>query len=368
MKSNNKIVVHMCIVVFIFFVLIMLNSKCYAEYGTQFKKFLVMDSGTLSNGKTTATIDFDTTYEIPYSLNFDAIENYLNNNCKNKNGELDNGKIHDALEDYSLELEDEGISKAQNDEEKNNYNSLFQIIGCVKTTIVNKKSTESVQDALKRQGISSEVYNEDGTIDQENSSNAAHTKEEFLAYDYSQIYDYINNEDNVYWDGSNKRYKGIDDNSNFSESDKKEIKNKWAEVVVAQNSNDSNIKQYLSTEIVAAKSEDFYRDPEVSTSTSDGGIDDVLNDGESFINSGNEEKINITELQSFSKNIYNILFTIGIVVAVITGIVIGIKYMLGSVEEKADIKGLLIPYIVGCIIIFGAFAIWKLVVDILQGI
>ena len=42
--------------------------------------------------------------------------------------------------------------------------------------------------------------------------------------------------------------------------------------------------------------------------------------------------------------------------------------MLGSVEEKADIKGLLIPYIVGCIIIFGAFAIWKLVVDILQGI
>ena len=76
MKSNNKIVVHMCIVVFIFFVLIMLNSKCYAEYGTQFKKFLVMDSGTLSNGKTTATIDFDTTYEIPYSLNFDAIENY----------------------------------------------------------------------------------------------------------------------------------------------------------------------------------------------------------------------------------------------------------------------------------------------------
>ena len=54
--------------------------------------------------------------------------------------------------------------------------------------------------------------------------------------------------------------------------------------------------------------------------------------------------------------------------AVISGIIIGIKYMLGSAEEKADIKGLLIPYIVGCVIIFGSFAIWKLVVTILQGV
>ena len=73
-------------------------------------------------------------------------------------------------------------------------------------------------------------------------------------------------------------------------------------------------------------------------------------------------------LNAFSRNIYNILLTIGIVVAVLTGAIIGIKYMLGSVEEKADIKGLLIPYIAGCVIIFGSFAIWKLIVTLLQGI
>ena len=55
-------------------------------------------------------------------------------------------------------------------------------------------------------------------------------------------------------------------------------------------------------------------------------------------------------------------------VAVLTGAIRGIKYMLGSVEEKADIKGLLIPYIAGCVIIFGSFAIWKLIVTLLQGI
>ena len=36
-----------------------------------------------------------------------------------------------------------------------------------------------------------------------------------------------------------------------------------------------------------------------------------------------------------------------------------------SVEEKANIKEVLVPYVVGCIVIFGAFAIWKLIVTIL---
>ena len=98
------------------------------------------------------------------------------------------------------------------------------------------------------------------------------------------------------------------------------------------------------------------------------GIDDVISDSDSFVNLGTDEKVTTSNLQAFSRNIYNILLTIGIAVAVISGSIIGIKYMLGSVEEKADIKSLLIPYIAGCVIIFGSFAIWKLVVTILQGV
>ena len=165
-----------------------------------------------------------------------------------------------------------------------------------------------------------------------------------------------------------KKYKGIDDNSNLSESDKSEIRNKWAKVYADANATDPNIEDYLKTEIKAYKAERYYRDPNVTTSTTDAGVDDVISDGDSFIGLGKEDRIDVSNLRTFSRNIYNILLTIGIAVAVISGSIIGIKYMLGSVEEKADIKSLLIPYIAGCVIIFGSFAIWKLVVTILQGV
>ena len=39
-----------------------------------------------------------------------------------------------------------------------------------------------------------------------------------------------------------------------------------------------------------------------------------------------------------------------------------------EIEEKAEIKTMLIPYIIGCVVVFGAFTIWKIVVDILQSV
>ena len=178
----------------------------------------------------------------------------------------------------------------------------------------------------------------------------------------------IKDVENMYWDGKNKACRIIDDNSNLSDADKKEIKNKWAKVYCDLKGSDANVEEYLKTEISSYKAEKYYRDPNVTTSTTDAGVDDVISDGDSFIGLGKEDRIDVSNLRTFSRNIYNILLTIGIAVAVISGSIIGIKYMLGSVEEKADIKSLLIPYIAGCVIIFGSFAIWKLVVTILQGV
>lgn len=45
--------------------------------------------------------------------------------------------------------------------------------------------------------------------------------------------------------------------------------------------------------------------------------------------------------------------------------VLGIKYMIGSIDEKADTKGKLMIYAIGCIVIFGAFGIWQLITNIL---
>ena len=69
-----------------------------------------------------------------------------------------------------------------------------------------------------------------------------------------------------------------------------------------------------------------------------------------------------TEIQNFGGNIMGVINVVGVVVAVVVLMVIGIKYMMGSAEEKAEYKKTMIPYLVGAILIFGASAITKVVV------
>ena len=38
--------------------------------------------------------------------------------------------------------------------------------------------------------------------------------------------------------------------------------------------------------------------------------------------------------------------------------------MMGSASQKAETKELIIPYIVGCVVVFGAFIIWKIVIEL----
>ena len=96
-------------------------------------------------------------------------------------------------------------------------------------------------------------------------------------------------------------------------------------------------------------------------------LGDIINSGSNFINSGantnaivpNEEGIRDT-----SNFIFNIVFTLGIIILIIWGMVLGIKFITGSVEEQADVKKGLFPYGVGCIIILSGYAIWRIVVII----
>lgn len=52
----------------------------------------------------------------------------------------------------------------------------------------------------------------------------------------------------------------------------------------------------------------------------------------------------------------------------IWGTIIGIQFIVASAEDKAKLKEALVPYIVGCIVIFGAFTIWSIVVNLGQDI
>lgn len=74
------------------------------------------------------------------------------------------------------------------------------------------------------------------------------------------------------------------------------------------------------------------------------------------------------EIWDVMNSIYSIIFPLGVVTTVIVGGVLGIKFMMASVEDKAKIKESLIPYVVGCVVIYGAFGIWKLAIEIFSGI
>ena len=67
-------------------------------------------------------------------------------------------------------------------------------------------------------------------------------------------------------------------------------------------------------------------------------------------------------------NIVKIITTIGIIVAVIVLLILGIKYMMGSASEKAEYKKTMIPYLVGAVLIFGASAIAKAVIAMSESI
>lgn len=99
-----------------------------------------------------------------------------------------------------------------------------------------------------------------------------------------------------------------------------------------------------------------------------GPLQDIMNRAEGFVNNGENggNVINNDALKEGSNTLYNVLLVIGIAVAFIWGIVLGIQFITGSLGEKADVKKNLIVYVIGCIIIFGAFGIWRLLLQLLQ--
>ena len=62
----------------------------------------------------------------------------------------------------------------------------------------------------------------------------------------------------------------------------------------------------------------------------------------------------------------NILTAIGVAIIMVGILIIGIKYMIASPEEAAKIKGQLVGLVVAGVVIFGAYGIWSVVVNVLQ--
>ena len=116
------------------------------------------------------------------------------------------------------------------------------------------------------------------------------------------------------------------------------------------------------------------------TATKTGFWTDVFNKGDEFISDGKKALaesqrddtaggIDEKALKRNSAEMFNVAVGIGTILTVIIGGILGIKFMIASAaEDKAKIKEMLIPYVIGCAIIFGAFSIWKIVIDLLNNL
>ena len=107
-----------------------------------------------------------------------------------------------------------------------------------------------------------------------------------------------------------------------------------------------------------------------TTCMADGSLDDVMNNGNSFLNAGSESStmIDQNDLKSLSNFISGVLLTIAIGVTVITGAIMGLNFITQSIEEKAKVKESMIPWVIGIIVSFGAFTIWEVAVNLFQSL
>ncbi len=83
---------------------------------------------------------------------------------------------------------------------------------------------------------------------------------------------------------------------------------------------------------------------------------DVLSDTNKYTPS-DISPLEANEVEKKISLVLTIITNIGMILAVLMSAIIGIKYMIGSVDEKAEYKKDLIPYLVGAFLLFGISAV-----------
>ena len=69
---------------------------------------------------------------------------------------------------------------------------------------------------------------------------------------------------------------------------------------------------------------------------------------------GKDSTMDTGSVQNLGQSIFAVVRVAGILISVIILVVLGIKYMMGSAEEKSEYKKTLLPYAIGAFLIFAA--------------
>ena len=79
-------------------------------------------------------------------------------------------------------------------------------------------------------------------------------------------------------------------------------------------------------------------------------------------------KKGVTDLDEKTGKILSVVQIVGTSVSLVALLVLGMRYMLSSPNEKASIKEKLIPYVIGTIIFFAASNLVAIVIRFAQGL
>ena len=82
---------------------------------------------------------------------------------------------------------------------------------------------------------------------------------------------------------------------------------------------------------------------------------------------GNIDGMKTDDISKWSNNIIGVISMVASAAAIVILIILGVKYMMGSAEEKAEYKKTLIPYIIGAVFVFGASALTGIIYNVMQG-
>lgn len=73
-------------------------------------------------------------------------------------------------------------------------------------------------------------------------------------------------------------------------------------------------------------------------------------------------------LTTIGQNIITTIRNAAMIVSVVVLMILGVKYMAGSAEEKASYKKTMMPYVIGAILVFGAAFVSNLVFDFAENL
>lgn len=70
------------------------------------------------------------------------------------------------------------------------------------------------------------------------------------------------------------------------------------------------------------------------------------------------------EITGVGEKVIGIVTMLGSILAVLVLVILGIKYMMGSTDEKAEYKKSMLPYVIGSVLVFAASSIASVIYNL----